>query len=395
HKAEEGSHRAARLLDYMRQPQLMLTALLVGTNLAMVVSTITVASLVDRLRMSPVVADLLSTLIVAPVVLVFAETMPKSVFRIHPNRLTLALLPLVRPFYILFVPITYPISAVGRLLIRVKGGEASAIPFVSSLEEVRVLVDEGVDGGTIEPEEQEMIHGVIDLQTTPAKEIMVPRIHIQAIPDTATRTELAALFEKSGLTRIPVYHETIDRIIGIINAYDLILDDQPEEQNITRLMRDAIHVPDTLKVDDLFKMLKDAKQHVAIVTDEYGGTDGLVTLEDILEEIFGEIQDEYDREEKHIHRIGPHAYVIDALTPVDEVAETLDERMPEYEVETIGGWLTHVAGRIPTQGEVVTEGRFRMTVLDGSPRHVARLRLEVLPPHTDRRWEDQDKPEGS
>ena len=377
---EESSRRAARFLKHMQRPDVMLTALLIGTNIAIVVGTITIASLVARLDMSPLVTDLVTTLIVAPILLIFAEIIPKSVFRTHPNRLSLALLPVIEVFYALLTPLVAPVTRLTRWLLRVKGGDqAPGSPFMTSLEDVRVLVDEGVDDGTIELDEQEMIHGVIDLQSTQAKEIMVPRIHVQALPDTATREELAALFEQSGLTRIPIYHETIDSIIGVVNAYDMILDDAPENPDISRFVRDVMHVPDTLKLDDLLQALKEAKQHLAVVTDEYGGTAGLVTIEDILEEIFGEIQDEYDREESRIQEVGPHAYVVDALMPLDEVAETIDAPITDEDVETVGGWLMHVAGHIPAQGEVVTHGRFQMTVLDGSARHIAKIRLEVLP----------------
>ncbi|MCX5758488.1 MAG: CBS domain-containing protein, partial [Candidatus Hydrogenedentes bacterium] len=136
---------------------------------------------------------------------------------------------------------------------------------------------------------------------------------------------------------------------------------------------------DTMKVGDLLREFKNRKQHMAIVTDEYGGTDGLVTIEDILEEIFGEIQDEYDNEESPIHKLGPSAYVVDARMPLEEVAKAIGAPIEDDEVETLGGWLMHLAGCIPTQGQVVEHERFRMTVLAGGPSHVSRIRMELLP----------------
>ncbi len=380
---QEKSSRAARLLSHIQKPDAMLTTLLIGTNTAMVVATTVFALQVAHLFSEDVtgpISDLVSTVILAPVLLVCCEILPKSVFRTHPNRLTLALLPVIEFFYAVLAPLVVPISWLSRLLLRTTGGVEHYIsPLMASLEDVRALVDEGVDHGAIEPEEQEMIHSVIDLQTTQAKEIMVPRIHIRALPDTATRRELVALFDETGLTRIPIYEETIDNIIGVVNAYDLLLDEDPANDAIGRFVRAVMHVPDTLKVGDLLQALKDSQHHMAIVTDEYGGTDGLVTLEDILEEIFGEIQDEYDREESPIQKVGTNAYTVDALMPLDEVAESINVPMSDEEVETIGGWLMHVAGHIPAQGKVITHGRLRMTVLDGSASHVAKIRLEVLP----------------
>lgn len=381
---EEHSRRATLLLHHLQQRDLMLTALLIGTNVAVVIGTITVTSFLSQFDLDPVVTDLLATVIVAPILLVFAEIIPKSVFRTHPNRLTLILLPVIQFFFVALSPIVKPVSWLTRWLLHVKGGEDRPdSPFViASLEHFRALVDESLDHGVIEPEEQEMIHSVIDLRSTQAKEIMVPRIHIHALPDTTTRDELIALFEKTGLTRIPIYHDTVDTIVGAVNAYDVILDDEPQHQDIERFVRDVIHVPDTLKVDDLFRALKAAKQHLAIVTDEYGGTDGLVTIEDILEEIFGEIHDEYDPEERPIQKVGPNAYAADALMTLDEVSEAIGVDILDDEVETLGGWLAHVAGHIPAPGQVIAHGRFQMTVLDGSARHVAKIRIEVLPEET-------------
>jgi CBS domain containing-hemolysin-like protein len=384
HMAEtERSARARRLLAYIEQPDQMLTTLLIGTNLMVVTCTIVVSREVEYLAPAQwrgAVETIISAAIVAPVMLVFSEIIPKSVFRTHPTRLSLALLPVIRFFYGLLWPVAAPVSWMTRGLLRLFGGENQPIsPLMASLEDVRDLVDEGVDHGTIEPEEQEMIHSVIDLQETTAKGIMVPRIAFQALPDTATRDELVGLFAETRYTRIPIYHETVDSIVGVVSAYAILRDAEPARPDIKRLMKPVMHVPDTMKVGDLFQEMKQAKQHLVIVTDEYGGTDGLITIEDILEEIFGEIQDEYDQEETPIHKVGPNAYVVDARMPLPEVAEALGAPVVDEEVETIGGWLMHVAGHIPAQGEVVERERFRMTVLAGGANYVSRIRIEVLP----------------
>ena len=387
HMAEqEGSTRAARLLKYVEEPDQMLTTILIGTNLMVVVCTIIISFEVEYLlphHLAGVVDDIVSTLIVAPIMLLCSEIIPKSVFRTHPTRLSLALLPVIEFFYALFAPLAFPVSWATRGLLRLFGGEHQHIsPLMSSLEDVRVLVDEGVDDGTIELDEQEMIHSVIDLQTTTAKEIMVPRIAIQALPETATRGELVKLFEESGKTRIPIYRNTIDTIVGVANTYAILTDTEPAREDITRFVKEVVYVPDTVNVGELFRSMKDSKQYLAIVTDEYGGTDGLITIEDILEEIFGEIQDEHDHEESPIHKLGPNAYAVDARMSLEEVSDALGMPIEDDEVETIGGWLTHIAGRIPSPGQVVEQGRYRMTVLDGKSSHIIRIRLEVLPENT-------------
>jgi len=376
--------QAARLLRYMYKPEQMLTTLLIGTNVAVIAGTMAITTAVGG-------SETIAVLIATPVFLVFSEIIPKSVFRAHPNRLTLYFLPLIQLFYILMTPVALPISWVTGFLLKAAGAEKHHIsPFMSSLEDVRVLVDESAAHGSIEREEQRMIHSVIDLSTTTAKEIMVPRIGIQALPETSTRRELLATFEQTGRTRIPIYKGTIDEIVGVVNAYDVLIDTEPENEEIGRFIREIMHVPDTINLDDLFKTLKNAKQHLAIVTDEYGGTDGLITMEDILEEIFGEIQDEHDHEENPIHQISQSAYVIDARTPLEEASHVLGLSISDEEVETVGGWLMRIAGRIPLQGEVIEHGQFRVTVLASGTNFVSKIRLEVKP--ESRRSAEDSKP---
>lgn len=390
---EENMSRARRLMNYSTRPDLMLTMLLIGTNLCTVGGTMAVTYIaiqcsyaIAGMRGIPeadgtlyqTYGELGAALLAAPVFLLFAEVIPKSVFRTHPNRLALALLPVVEAFYILFYPVAAPVAMVSRLLVRRPDGARHYLsPLMSSREDVRALVDESAVHGTIEPEEQMMIHSVINLQRKQAKEIMVPRIDIQAVPDTACYKDLLALLVESGRTRIPVYSDTIDTIVGVVNAHDVLLDAEPENQDISRFIRPVAHVPDTVKLDDLFEMLKNTKQRIAIVTDEYGGTDGLITIEDILEEIFGEIQDEHDVEESIIHQVGPRAYVVEARAPLEEVARAASLDIEDTEVETVGGWVMHLAGHIPAQGEVIKGDGFRLTVLDGGANYVSKIRLEV------------------
>ena len=380
HLAEEKQdRRAQRLLEHIQSPGLMLTILLIGTNVAVIAGTIAVSGYIEGLGIPHEIQELVTTLLVAPLFLIFSEILPKSVFRAHPNRLTLAFLPLIKPFYLMLFPVAAPLAWLTGLLLKAAGGEERNMSaLMTSREDVRVLVDESAEQGTIEPEEREMIHSVIDLHQTQAKAIMTPRIDIKALPDTATREELLHMFEKSGYTRIPIYHETIDQIVGIIEAHDVLLDETPNDPDIGRFIREALHVPDTMRVSDLFEKFKQEKRHIAIVTDEYGGTDGLVTIEDILEEIFGEIHDEHDHEEKNIQQVGPDAYVIDARMALDEMMEMIGLAIDEDQVETVGGWVMRLAGRIPAQGEVITTELFRITVLDGGSNRVNKIRLELL-----------------
>ena len=361
---------AMRLAAHYENPSRLITMLLIGTNLSLVVGTT---------ALTRATGPVLATLIATPIFLIFAEIVPKSVFRHFPTRLIIFFFPLIRFFEGVLAIITIPMAWISQRFLSLIDDEGKGMRmFLTSMEDMRMLVDESHDQGTLDPEEHEMIHSVIDLQTQCAYEVMVPRIHIQALPETATPQELKTLFIESGRTRLPVYTETIDHILGIVNAFDVIKDTSPDQQDIRAFVKPILHVPDTMKLDDVLKAMRDARQSMAIVTDEHGGTDGLITVEDILEEIFGEIHDEYDVMTTQIKKAGPNAYVIDANTPLEDVAAAIHINIEDDEVETIGGWINRIAGHIPSKGNVILHEQFRITILEGQPSHVTNIRLEVV-----------------
>ena len=375
----ERNVRAQQLLRYLERPDRMITVVLLGTNFALIMGTIAITKYMVEHSKSEVAGEMWATLIATPMFLIFGEVFPKSMFRIHATRLSLALLPVMRFSDLLFAPIAIPITALSRKLLSSSDGDRHGIrTFMRTPEDVRVLVDESADQGTIDPEERAMIHSVMDLQKSNAKEVMVPRIDIKALPETASRRDFIALLRESGHTRLPVYRGNMDEIVGIVNAFDVLTDDAWEGDSTLRRIDEVVHVPDTMKLDDVLQTLRDARQHMAIVTDEYGGTDGLITIEDILEEIFGEIHDEFDKDETTIRRVGINAYVVDARMPLEDVAEAMGVSIVDKEVETIGGWVMHATGRIPALGEEIMHNQFRMTVLDGGPNFIASLRIEII-----------------
>lgn len=387
---EEQDQKAQRLLRDMDHPDKMLTVVLIGTNVSLIFGTMALTQFIEHLFG---VGDLsgaeraamlsrtaiVSTLVATPMFLIFAEIVPKSVFRQHPTRMSLALLPVIRFFEILLMPLIVPtlwcVKAM-RVLMGVSGETQSVI--MSSEDDLRNLVDESAERGSIDKLEQEMIHGVMNLQTTQAKEIMVPRTEIRALPMTATRDELITLFLETGLTRILIYDDTIDTVLGVANVYDVLQDHGAEAGSIEKFARDVTHVPDTKPIDDLLQELKQRGEHIAIVTDEYGGTDGLITLEDVLEEIFGEIHDEHDVALEMIRQIGPRNFVIDARMPLEELSEAVKMDIADDDVETVGGWVMHMAGRIPTQGEKIQYEDYRVVILEGTEKRIVRIRLDLL-----------------
>lgn len=367
---KENNPAAQTLLRMQEHPDRMITVVLVGTNLAMVMGTMAISDLVRH--------PLLATLIATPVFLFFGEVLPKSMFRIHATRLALLLLPVIRAFDLVLAPLALPITWISRRFLRLVADEQRSIRrMMQSEEDVRVLVDESAVHGTIDTEEKEMIHSIMDLHSRLAREVMVPRIDIRALPRTATRQELADLFVESGYSRIPIYEENIDQIIGVASVFDVLTDRTPGDESIERFILPVLHVPDTIKLDDVLAVMRRERQRVAVVTDEYGGTDGLITLEDILEEIFGEIHDEHDKAERRIKKMGPNAWVIDARMPLEDAVAAMGLDIRDDEVETVAGWVMHRAGGIPRKGEVLDFGVCRVTILEGGPNYVSSVRLEV------------------
>lgn len=365
----EGNFNAVRLLGHYENPARIITTLLIGCNLFLVIGT---TSLTYAL------GPALSTIIATPIFVIFAEVVPKSIFRHFPTKLVLFFFPAIRFFDALMSFISIPAAWAAQHFLLLDDENKSMRMFLTSTEDMRMLVDESHDQGTLDPEEHEMIHSVIDLQTQFAKEVMVPRIQIQSLPEEATPEELKALFIESGRTRLPVYRETIDHVLGVVNIFDVISDTSPDQQDIKRFIKPILHVPDTMKLDDVLKAMRDERQSMAIVTDEHGGTDGLITVEDILEEIFGEIHDEYDITTTQIKRVSPNAFVIDANTSLEELSDALHTDIEDEDVETVGGWVNRLAGHIPLKGEVIHHESFRITILDGQPSHVTSIRLEII-----------------
>lgn len=369
---EEGNEKAKRLLSDLEKPDRMLTVVLIGTNVSLIFGTLALTKAFPE-------APWIATLIATPMYLVFAEIIPKSIFRQHPTRLALTLLPVIHVFewllFILTVPTLLCVKAMHALM-GVSGTKTNAM--LSTEDDLRHLIDESAARGSIDKAEQEMIHGVMNLQTTQAKEIMVPRTEMKALSTTAARSELLATFKESGLTRIPLFDATIDSIVGVANVYDVMKEHDTDDTTILGFAREVIHVTDTKPIDELLQELKQRGEHMAIVTDEYGGTLGLITLEDVLEEIFGEIHDEHDKERDLIQQVGPRNYVVDARMPLEELSTALNVPIEDTAVETVGGWIMHIAGRIPAQGEKIRHGQFRAIILEGNEKRILKIRLDLL-----------------
>ena len=328
------------------------------------------------------------TVILSFFTLVFGEIAPKSLAIQHAERLALNLGGVVRFLSIVARPAVVLVSFLSDLIVRPFGAHARFTNPILTEEELKMLVEAGEEEGVLQEEEKEMIHSIFDFTDTVARQVMVPRTDMDAAPVTTTLDELLDVITESGHSRIPIYEENVDNIIGVVHAKDLlpVLRQDKRLFDMRSVMRQAYFIPETKDVGELLAEFKRGNVQMAIVRDEYGGTAGLVTVEDLLEEIVGEIRDEYDVEEPLIEVIDHDHAVVSSRMSIDDLNDQMDMDIPESEeYETIGGFVFDLFGRQPEEGELISWSNLDFVVhsLEG------RLdRIEVV--RTDRPKEDEE-----
>ena len=254
-------------------------------------------------------------------------------------------------------------------------------PFVSE-EELLAFADVAVEEGEIEHQERKLIHSIIEFGDTVAREVMVPRPDMVAVEGRSKIGDVIEVAIAAGYSRIPVYEQGIDDIIGVVYLKDLMRAEREGllETEVRNVVREAKFTPETKPVNDLMREMQQGKFHMAIVVDEYGGTAGLVTLEDLIEELVGEIVDEFDVEEPTMDRLANGDYRVNARMPIDEVNELVEAELPEGDWDTVGGFVYSQLGHVPAEGETVTYDGHRLTAEKVQGRRIGRVRIHKLPP---------------
>lgn len=348
--------------------------------LVAVFSQLVAATLVGALavKLFGPVGVALSTIFEVMVIFILAEAIPKNWAVRNPESAALFSAPLVRA--IIRFPLVRALSKIilGLTNVLLRGKSAPLLGAVSE-EELLAMADAALEEEVIETEERALIHSIISFGDTVAREVMVPRTDMVAVEASTRVDEVLQVALDAGYSRIPVYKETIDDVIGIVLAKDLMLADRESRSNqeVTGLLRAAHFVPETKPVSDLLREMQAGKFHIAIVVDEYGGTSGLVTLEDLIEELVGEISDEFDLDENEVERISENEYLIVASKSLDEINEELAIELPEGEWDTIGGLFLSLLGHLPEESEQVELGEYRLTAEEVSNRRIGSIRLVI------------------
>jgi putative hemolysin len=387
---DEGDRAAARVRHLLDDPgRFLAVSQLVLTVIGFFASAYAAVSLSDQLTIlltgagmgqgtAQAVSLIVVTVLLALFTIVFAELVPKTIALANADRVARAVSGPIDLLARVLSPVIALLTATTRAVTRLVGSDVTQEARISA-EELMLIVERGGEQGVLEAEEEQMIHAVIELGDRRVHEVMVPRIAIVALASTASMDEAIETIVAEGHSRIPVYEESVDEVIGILYAKDLLpylRDSAGPRPELRSLLRTPLFVPESMSIDDLLHEFQRRKVHIAVILDEYGGTAGIVTIEDLLEEIVGEIQDEYDVEEPMVERLSDDEVRVDGRASVDDLFETFDlepKLEDEDEYDTVGGLVFHRLGDVPRPGDRVEVDELSLTVETTDGRRVDKV----------------------
>lgn len=395
----EGEERYLILEPWLREPNRYLATILVGNNFINILASVVSANFCERLLHTVFQVDYAvaygSALAVGSttfLLLVFGEIVPKTYSKEHAARISLIVIRPLDVMYRLLRPFIGMFLFISNRIIHLLGGPTiKEVPLVTE-DDFRALVEISGKEGLLEEEEREMIHSIIDFGETLVKEIMTPRVDFQALPLGASLDEARKQAVQCGHSRIPVYQDDLDAIVGILYVKELLKLENGEEKELKDILRKPLFIPETTHVNQLLKKLKLEHNHIAIVVDEYGVTVGLITIEDVLEEIVGDIQDEYDEEPPMHEVLKDGTIAADAKINLDELEEILQTEFPEIEVETLGGFVSTLTGTVPQKGEAVEYDRWTFKIIDADERRIKRILISLKPQESEDPGEEAASP---
>ena len=388
--ADQGSKRARILLNISEDSGKMLSAILIGNNLVNNAATALTTSLIIQLFGNSAVG--IATGVITLLILIFGEISPKTLATIHSEKMALLYAPLIHFLMKIFTPVIFIVNKLSMgvlFLLRVNPDQK-----VNTMteHELRTIVDVSHEDGVIESEEKEMIYNVFDMGDAKAKDIMVPRVHVTFADINSTYDELIEIFREDKFTRLPIYEETTDNVVGTINMKDLLLYNynDKKEFHVRDILREAYFTYEYKSISELLVEMRQASINIAIVLDEYGETAGLITLEDLLEEIVGEIHDEYDEnEEEFVRQINDREYIIEGSMNLDDLNDSLGLNLSSEDYDSLGGFIIEHLDRLPEQGdELTTDDGIRLVVEALQKNRVESVHLYIPEGFYDRKEED-------
>ena len=371
--AEKGNARAALALKLSEQYDQLLSSILVGNNVVNI-ATSSISTLMF-VRMLPNIGATVSTIVITIVVLIFGEISPKSLAKENPEKFAMVSAPIIRVVIWVLTPINFLFTQWKKLLSKLFKSDDSRR---MTQDELLMLVEEVAQDGSIDKSEGDLLRSAIEFTDRDAEDILTHRVDLEAVPVTATKEEVAKSFSESRYSRLLVYDGSIDNIVGVIHQKDFYTGTGISDRPLKELMKEPVYVPQSVKISDLLKVLQKHKAHIAVVSDEYGGTLGIVTMEDILEELVGEIWDEHDEVVESFRKVGENTYRVLCSTDLDKL-----DRFFHLDVESdctsISGWVMEQLGRIPKEGDSFDYEDLHVTVTSTDYHRVLEIEVQRMP----------------
>ena len=375
-RAEDGDASAARVLAMAEKYDKLLSTILIGNNIVNIAAA-SIGTILFTRALGAERGATMSTIVLTIVVLIFGEVTPKSLAKEMPETVATAVSPMLNLLMVLFTPLTWLFSQWKRLL-----GH-----FVHSTEEdtitegeLMTMVSEAENDGELTDRESELIRSAIEFDDVEVEEILTPRVDVVAVEDNTSLDEVAQTFAESGYSRLPVYHDTIDNIIGVVHEKDFYLARLKKETSLEELVKPTLYTTGSTQISQLLRTLREQHHHLAVVVDEYGGTEGIITLEDILEELVGEIWDEHDEATEDFHKQSDGSWIVLGSASVDDLFETLG--LPEDEdidSNTVNGLVQEKTCHLPKVGDHFTLDNFNGVVTRTAKRRVTEVRFTPIP----------------
>ena len=374
--AENGDKRATRALAVGEDYDKLLSSILIGNNIVNITAT-TISTLLFT-KIFVTYGATISTVVITIVVLIFGEISPKSVAKEFPERFAMFSAPILRVIIVVLTPLNFLFSMWKKLLSKIfKPSGDDGI----TEEELMGIVDQAESEGGLDAHEGDLIRASIEFNELDVSDILTPRVDLVAVDEESTMQEVGALFVENGYSRLPIYHETIDNIIGVVHQKDFYKARVRGEDRLAMIKSPVVYTTPNTKIFKLLRILQMNKVHMAVVVDEYGGTEGIVTLEDILEELVGEIWDEHDEVTEFLRKQPDGSYNIDCTTDLDDMYD-LFEIKGECEASTVSGWVLEQIDRIPKQGDHFIAEGLEVTVTAVDNRRVMEINVKPVPQET-------------
>ncbi len=369
----KGTKGARLALKMMNNQQWFLATTSTGTNMFVIISSVIAATCFHHFF--GIYGEPLTIIIMSPVLLMFGEAIPRTIFQRNATEIAPKIAKTLWIASRIMSPVTYLVFGVSRLFYGRSGQEAFKRQYLITREDLALMLRVSGEESDLQKKEKKLIHRVFHLAESDVADVMVPLVNVTAIPDTASVEDAIKIIGRTGYSKLPVFKDRIDNLTGVIFARDLL--DVPDIlAKIGQFMRKAVFVPELKRADDLLVLFQKTHDSIAIVVDEYGGAVGIITLEDILEEVVGEIRDEYDSERGQFVSLGENRFLVNAAMEIEHANEKMNLNLPKEDYETIGGFLLKQMGKIPKKGETLIYKNVKYTVMQSSNRAINQILVE-------------------